>query len=227
MTPRPSRGRRSAGAGVNVTHRGREYRGWRNAISRTAGLAVALACITVSVVAPGCSDPLAEARALEHQGDLTGAVLLYQEALEDDPGNADALEGMIVDLLLLGGFDEALPFQERLVAADSEDAQARIELGFNYLNHQARPLDAVGVFQEAAELEPSAKNLTFLAQAQIVAGEGHEAEEVLHQAIAVDPSYPYSYSVLIGLLKGQERSTEAEHVVEEASLHGIEIADSR
>ncbi len=41
-----------------------------------------------------------------------------------------------------------------------------MELGFNYLNHQNAPAEAVTVFQEACALEPTAQYLSFLAQAQ-------------------------------------------------------------
>ncbi len=46
---------------------------------------------------------------------------------------------------LLGRHDEALALQERVVALDPKDVQTRIELGFNYLNHQKRAADAVRV----------------------------------------------------------------------------------
>ncbi|OFW60564.1 MAG: hypothetical protein A2133_11930 [Actinobacteria bacterium RBG_16_64_13] len=190
-----------------------------------AVLSLAMLSLAVSIVMSGCGDPMAQARDLEDQGDLGAAVALYQEVLQDEPDNAEALLGAALDLSFLGRFDEALVFQERLAAVDAEDAQIRTELGFNYLNHQDRPSDAVRVFAEAAVLEPSAKHLTYLAQAQLAAGEVAEAEETLRAAIGLDPSYANSYNVLVRLLQQNGRTNEAQQVVQEASLQGVTIED--
>ena len=109
---------------------------------------------------------MAEAEQLEAQGDVEEAVVVYEEVLQENPDDVEALSRAAVDLAFMGRFNDALPLQERMVAPGATDVQTRVELGFNYLNHQERPNDAVRVFGEAAELEPSAKNLTFLAQAQ-------------------------------------------------------------
>ena len=85
-----------------------------------------------------------------------------------------------------GRFDEALPIQERIAALDPNDAQIRVELGFNYLNHQNNPAGAVAVFKEAVALEPSSKCMTFLAQAYIASGDSTAAETTLRQAIGAD-----------------------------------------
>jgi tetratricopeptide (TPR) repeat protein len=175
----------------------------------------------------GCSDPLASARELEEQGDLIGAVAAYQEVLQEEPDNVAALSGAAVCLLLLGRYGEALVLQERVVALDPKDVQTRVELGFNYLNHQGRPADAVRVLQEAASLDPSAKNLSFLAQAQAASGDAAGAESTLLQAVAADPGYAYSYTQLVRLLESQGRAEEAEQLTEEALARGIAIADSQ
>jgi len=189
---------------------------------------LALALIVAVCLGVGaCGDPLAEAQDLEAEGDLNGAVALYAKILEEEPENLPALAAASVDLLLLGRFDEALPLQERVVALDPDEAQIRIELGFNYLNHQGRPSDAARVLGEAVALEPGAKNMTFLAQALIAAGDPTEGERRLREAIEMEPGYGHSYSILVKLLESQGRTDEAETIVEQGSLHGVTVTDLR
>ncbi|MBN1321822.1 MAG: tetratricopeptide repeat protein [Thermoleophilia bacterium] len=194
----------------------------------TGALLLALALIAgVCLAAGGCKDAMAEARALESEGDLDGAVALYKDLLKKEPDNGEALSAAAVDLLLLGRFDEALPLQERVVSLDPDDVQTRIELGFNYLNHQGRPTDAVRVLTEAVLLEPGAKNKTFLAQALLAAGDATAGEQRLREAIEMDAGYGHSYSVLVGLLEAQGRAEEAASIIEQASVHGVTVRDSR
>ena len=191
-------------------------------------LLVSLALVAVVCLSAGaCSDAMGEARALEDEGDLDGAVALYEELLRKEPDNVKALSAAAVDLLLLGRFDEALPLQERVVGLDPADAQTRVELGFNYLNRQERSGDAVRMLEEAVALEPSAKNLTFLAQAQIASGDFADGEKVLRRAIETERGYSYPYSILVKLLEDQGRVEEAGEVVEQASEHGVVVEDSR
>lgn len=186
-----------------------------------------LAVLAVCAVVSGCADTVGEAAKLENGGDLAGAVALYKEVLEDEPNNVEALEGVAVDLMFLGLHDEALVYQERLIALDEGDMQTRIDLGFNYLNRQDRPEDAARVLREAVEIERSAKNLSFLAQALIAAGDPTEGERRLREAIEMEPGYGHSYSILVKLLESQGRTDEAETIVEQGSLHGVTVTDLR
>lgn len=170
-----------------------------------------------------CADPAGEARDLEAEGDLNGATSLYREALQGDPDNVEMLAALAADLMLLGRYDEALLFQERVVALDPNDVQTRVELAYNYLNHQDRAADAVRVFGEAAALDPTAQHLTFLAQAQIVSGDIGGAEQTLRHALEVDPQYAYSYMVLDSLLVSQGRTAEAAELKDLALLQGVQL----
>ena len=194
---------------------------------RVAGVPlVSVALIALCLAVLGCGNLLANARESEERGDLNGAVAGYLAALETDPDNLDALSGAAVCLLMLQRHDEALLVQERLVALDTGDVQNRVELGFNYLNHQDRPGDAARVLREATVLEPSAKNLTFLAQAQMASGDSGGAEQTLLQAIGVDPRYAHSYTTLVRLLEAAGRGSEAGQVKAQALQQGITIAES-
>lgn len=176
------------------------------------------------VVASACgSDPVRQARKADAAGNLKSAVSLYRDRLKEKPEDLAALRGLAVDLYLMGSFDEALPVQEKVVALDSKDSQTRVELGFNYLNHQRQAGKAAAVLAQAAALEPTAKYLTFEGQAQIAAGETQGAESTLRRAMVVDRSYGHAYVVLIALLQGQGRTSEAAALRAAAQDAGVTI----
>lgn len=189
----------------------------------TAVVAVLVVCAAALSLMPGCGDSLSEARTLEERGDLNGAVTAYEKVLKLEPDSSEALVGEAVCLMTLGRFNDALPLQERAVAGDPRDVQIRLELGFNYLNHQDRPRDAVRVLAEAAALEASAKNLGFLAQAQMASGENQAAEQTLRRAIDHEPSYVRTYTLLVALLNREGRAQEARRLVDEAAMRGVVI----
>jgi tetratricopeptide (TPR) repeat protein len=185
-------------------------RRWRTAL--ICGVIVMLA----SPMIAACGGKLAEAREYEAAGDWAGALKVYEEVLGEHPESVEALSGAAVALMILQRYDEALTYQELVVAADPTDAQIRLELGFNYLGHQDRPLDAARVMGEAATIDPSAKNLTFWAQALEASGDLKGAEDALRKAIAVDAEYQYARSELVELLEAQGRMDEAAEVLEDA-----------
>ncbi|HLA83132.1 MAG TPA: tetratricopeptide repeat protein [Thermoleophilia bacterium] len=185
-----------------------------------------VALVIGTVMLASCGGVTSDARALEREGDLEGAVSLYREALKGDPDDVEVLAALGADLYVLGKFDEALPIQEKTVALDPEDVQTMIELGFNYLNHQDRPDDAVRVLTEAANVDPSAKNLTFLGQAQEVSQDTVGAEATFRKAIETDPKYAFSYMVLRNLLVKLGRAREAAQVEEAARQEGVDLNSS-
>jgi tetratricopeptide (TPR) repeat protein len=174
----------------------------------------------------GCEDQMRQARQLEGSGDWEGALALYEQALAGDPDDLEAIQGVAVALWALQRYDEALDYQERAALGDPGDVQTRIELGFNYLGHQGRPNDAARVLGEAVELDGSAKNLTFLAQALEASGDLGGAERTLREAIEVDSHYAYAYGQLIELLEDQGRAEEAAELKAEAEANGVATGGS-
>ena len=166
---------------------------------------------------------VAEAQKAEQAGDLSSAATLYQERLKTHPDDLTAVKALAGIFYIERKWDEALPFQEKAVALDPKESQIRVELGFNYLNHQSRPADAVRVLQEAATIEPTAKYLAFLAQAQAAAGDLQGAEKTLRTALATDKSYPHTYTLLISLLDRQGRTAEAAELRSAAEAAGIAL----
>jgi len=199
--------------------RGKGHRGAR----RHAHCLVVVILIVLATLLTACGGPTAEALDLERQNDYEGAVSIYKDALQEDPDDVEILAALAADLMLMGKYDDALPIQERVTALIPEDVQTRIELGYNYLNHQDRAADAVRVFGEAATLDPTAQHLTFLAQAQIVTGDTGGAEQTLRHALEVDPKYAYSYMVLDSLLASQGRTGEAAELRDLALLNGVQL----
>jgi Flp pilus assembly protein TadD len=128
-----------------------------------------------------------------------------------------------VALMSSGRYDEALPLQERIASLDPHDAQIRVELGFNYLNHQSSPAKALTAFKEAVELESSAKYMSFLAQAYIGSGDSTSAETTLRRAIEADSSYGHSYALLVSLLEKQGRTAEAAQLRKAAESAGVAL----
>jgi tetratricopeptide (TPR) repeat protein len=184
-----------------------------------------VAVVLAGLIVGGCGGALNQAKEFESSGDWEGALAAYHRVLADKPNDLAALSGAAVALMVLERFREALDYQERVIAADPRDAQTRVELGFNYLNHQGRPADAVRVLSEAVELEPTAKFITFLGQAQMVAGDLRGAEQSLRRAVEVDPEYGYAYSVLAGLLADEGRGDEATQLKEDARSRGVKVID--
>jgi tetratricopeptide (TPR) repeat protein len=185
---------------------------------------IAVGTLAMVMMLFACTSLSSQAADLERRGDIDGAETLYREALADDPNNVEALVGLASALMVQKRYDEALPLQEQAVALDSSDAQTRVELGFNYLNHQARPADAVEAFSQAVLLDPSAKNLTFLAQAQREKGTFAEAESSLRRAMGEDKSYVYSYVVLIRLLEESGRGNDVAQVKAQAEANGVDLS---
>ena len=73
-----------------------------------------------------------------------------------------------------------------------------------------------------ATIQATAKNLTFLGQALIQAGDLTGAEESLNKALKADPKYAHSYEVLIGLFLKQNRTDDAARVRAQALQQGID-----
>jgi tetratricopeptide (TPR) repeat protein len=194
---------------------------------RRPGLAIALMTFLLVAVGSGaCTSSLAEARAFEKKGDLEGAVAFYGSILAKSPKDLGALNGLAFDLLQLKRYDEALRVQETIVALDPKDALTRVELAFNYLNHHEQPAEAVQYLTQAVALEPSAKNLTFLAQAQIEAGDPAGAEASLQTALKTDPKYPHTYVVFLSFLDSRDRTGEAAVLRERARLNGVDLTQA-
>lgn len=180
-----------------------------------------------AIVMGGCSSTTSQGAKYERDGDYQKAASLYKDYLQNHPNSADVIAALGSDLYILGQYDQALPYQEKTVKNNPKDAQTRVELAFNYLNHQSRPADAVKVLQEAVAIDGSAKYLTFLAQALETTGDDANAIVRLREAIAKDPKYGHSYMVLYSLLGELGRTAEAAQVKADAAQHGVTVGQTK
>jgi len=170
-------------------------------------LVVCVALVSTSAHQAGLR--LGEARQLEVNGDLAGANAIYEELLADDPRMVDAARGLGLNLALLGRFDDALPYQQKVVQLDPRDSQTWIELAFNYLNHQSEPERGLRAMDEGARLDRSPKNRTFLAQALLLNDKTSSAKAELEAVITEHPDYSYAQVVLARQLQRAGRLEEA------------------
>jgi tetratricopeptide (TPR) repeat protein len=182
-----------------------------------AFVAVALVALLVG----GSESHLAKAASLETEGLFEEASESYRLHLLDEPDSLDALRGLAITLAVTGRFDEALDFQRRVCEADSSDAQTRVELALNYLNHQGRPDEAVGAMLEAVAVDPSPRNRALAGQVLIAAGQVAAGEEALRTLIQSEPQYGYPYQILVRHLERHERHEEAVSVRSLAEARGI------
>jgi predicted Zn-dependent protease len=190
-------------------------------LTSLAAAALMVVILLGLLAACGGPDRVTEARQAEQAGDLNAALALYQELLQSHPDHVEAVKGAAGILYVQRRWDEALPMQERAAALDPKEAQIRVELGFNYLNHQDDPAGAVAVFEEASELEPTAQHLSFLAQAQLAAGDELAAEATLRGALTADETYTRAYFLLMLLLEKQGRGDEVVQLKETAQRAGV------
>lgn len=189
--------------------------------ARTVFAAFGVMVMVLTIV--GCDDPMGDALALEKDGNWEAALAIYDKVLANDPRDREALSGMATGLWLLGRYDEALTYQEKVVASDPDDVETRVELAFNYLNHQESAADAARVLRGAVAIERSARLLTYLGQALREAEDLRGAEDAFREAIAVDGTYGNAYHQLVRLLEEQGRSDEIASVLEEAEENGVNV----
>ncbi len=179
--------------------------------------------VSAGAVVVGCSNYVSEAQKAEQAGDIATAASLYQAQLKAHPDDLQAVKGLAGMLYVERRWNDALPVQEKAVAMDPKEARIRVELGFNYLNHQNAAGKAVTVFQEASDLERTAQYLGFLAQAQTVAGNVSAAEASLREALRVDKTYGRAYDLLTELLEQQGRTADAAAVRDAAKSAGVAL----
>jgi tetratricopeptide (TPR) repeat protein len=194
------------------------------AVAIVALALLVLGWVLTSLSLNGKSD-LERGLRLEAEGRFGEAAQIYGAVLAEDPTSLQAVKGLAVALAVTGRFDEALPYQERACDADASDAQTRVELALNYMNHQGRPAEAVATIREAVALEPTPRNRALMGQLLIADGQAGVGREVLEDLIAQEPGYAYGYQVLVRHLERVGRHEEAATVRSTALKRGIVLRE--
>jgi cellulose synthase operon protein C len=118
---------------------------------------------------------------------------LFNEALGQDPSNAQAYLGMA--MLSAGGFDEkATEYVAKAIALDPKLVEAH-ELAANLLLEDAKADEAVKEADAALALSPDALDaMATLAAADLLADKNADAETWLKKMVAVNPGYSQGYA---------------------------------
>jgi Flp pilus assembly protein TadD len=146
----------------------------------------------------------------QHQaGRLEEAKSLYQQVLESEPGNADALHLLGVVMLQSGRAERAVALLEHATRARPRNPAIHSNLGQAYLALQ-RTADAHGAFRRAARLDP--RNPQFAVDAAVclvMQGRAREAEQQLRRAAQRHPEFAMAWYNLGNVLREQGRAEEA------------------
>lgn len=141
------------------------------------------------------SDPaliVGTAVAEQGAGHLDQAIALAEKAGEN--ATAKAILGDVQEKR--GHFDEAVNAYRQAVALDPVREQYRVALGLEWIEHEAFD-PAIELLRQSSSLFPKSGVLrTLWAIAVYAHGEAKESEQILNDAITVDPSYRPAYRCL-------------------------------
>lgn len=155
-------------------------------------------------------------RARHQKGDLSGAAALYQQALSEDPTNADALHMLGIAALQSSLPEAAVEAIKQAVHHRPHFAEAWGNLGtaFQNLGRSDEAENALRrAVQEAPTIAPFHFNLgNFLTLHQRL----ENAEASYREAIRLQPEYPEAYSSLGAVLRDKEELAGATELFETA-----------
>jgi predicted TPR repeat methyltransferase len=156
------------------------------------------------------------AQAAHRQRQLDQAKALYQQALELDPQNAFALQGLGMLAAAAGETAQSAELLEQSVRARPDDAGFRINLGIAY--RALKRLDeARGEFSRAIELSPSmARAHLNLGLTLRESGQLPEAERALARATQLDSQHAQTFAWHGMVLHELHRAAEAIVALERA-----------
>jgi Flp pilus assembly protein TadD len=156
------------------------------------------------------TETLALARQYQQAGYLQYAEQLYQQVLQADPWNVEALQRLGGVYLATGHFQEAAANYQHLLGMRPDIPEAYNNLAIAYLE-MGRPHDAIATFERALQVRPD------FAEAHdnlgvVLAKLGRLEEAVAHhrQAVAFKPDMVAAYSNLSVALTDLRRPVEAE-----------------
>ena len=141
-----------------------------------------------------------EAMDLQSQGDLAGARLKWQKALEMDPKDARTNNGMGVVLGQLGKTGDAIPFFQKAVDLDQNFFEAYYNLGV-VLSRQNRLDEAVNAWQSVVRIRPKfAQGHENLGYTLYKRSKFSDALAQFRLALADDPSRVFALRLAASLL---------------------------
>jgi tetratricopeptide (TPR) repeat protein len=152
---------------------------------------------------------LREGLELHQQGQLDRAARLYEQALEDNPSEADALHLLGVIAHQCGDHAAAVERIRRAIAIDANRAHYHSNLGLAYRSLGRAP-EAVAALRRAVALDPASPGIRLnLGNALKDASEFAEAAAEFRRALAEDPQLADAWSSLGDALRQLGHSDEA------------------
>jgi Flp pilus assembly protein TadD len=129
-------------------------------------------------------------------GKVEAAAALYQEVLETDPDNGDALHGLGVLAYHRGDLHEAEELFRKSIRSCGDNALCHYHLGA-LLQQQRDWEGAAASFRRSLALDPrSADAHAGLGGVLYQRGERQAAEEILRRALELDPNHAHAHSSL-------------------------------
>jgi len=152
---------------------------------------------------------------LESQGDITAAMLQYQDALRIKPDRVDALIRLGAAHGTRGELDEAVEIFNEALQIDPDSALVRISLG-QALSYQGRLEEAVSHFEEALQQDPEMAGIHLaLGESLRQLGRGEEAVSHLEEEIRRNP-YSVPARLNLAAILSKRRPNDAFQLLSEA-----------
>ncbi len=151
--------------------------------------------------------------------DIDGAEQAYRKALEYNPRNSDALNGIGSVLGRKGMVEEAIRYFKQALEMDANNIEAYQNMGLALMN-QDKLDEALAYYRKALEIDPEHAN-TLCNMGLILSNQGRidEAIERYQQAIKANPKHMVSHNNLGNIYSNQKRYDEAiAHYKEAISL---------
>ncbi|MEZ2276431.1 MAG: tetratricopeptide repeat protein [Microcoleus sp.] len=144
-----------------------------------------------------------------YTGDLEGAIAAYNRAIEIDPKDHFAWNGLGYALKDLGRNIEAIAAYETALEIDPKDHSAWNNLG-SALKGLGRNIEAIAAYETALEIDPQYHNAwNGLGNALNDLGRNIEAIAAFEKALEIDPKFDYAWNGLGNALKDLGRNIEA------------------
>jgi tetratricopeptide (TPR) repeat protein len=163
---------------------------------------------------PPFLDPAGAGAIAYAAGDYEAALAKFQEAIERNPRDAEALSNLGQVLVRLNRAAEALPFFERAIAEIPDRWAYRFNLARAHASLKQWP-DAIASYRRAQQLFPDDYATAFnLAQTLHKSGDDAGAVEAYQKAIALEPNDP-TFRMALGMsyerLKKKSEAAAAYH----------------
>jgi len=141
-----------------------------------------------------------EAIALQGKGDLSGALAKWQNALELDPTDARANNGMGIALGMAGKTDDAIPYFRKAVQTQSDFFEAYYNLGLIF-SKENKIDEAIDAWQNVVRIRPQfAQGHEYLGYALYAHSKFPESLAELRKALDEEPNRLFALKLAANLL---------------------------